>query len=258
MVVFIDESYRQDSGGTWHYALAGIGVNEFRYRALQAAVYQLIRKYFAVSSDYEGDSWRADLADKMIINKPLAEVEIKAAALLSSSGLRRYGDRAPGYRLASEILAKVGACRGICLGVLTNPATPDDIKDCSHGCPRTYQTLIEKVGQWMQEDHLNQSVMLVLDTEHNNVNLPLSRAIADYLYRTSVGQKLRCVFPSPFWVDSQSMAGAQVADLVAHILMDSMMPESERKPIRSLWQQVNDLRYHWEEGRGGTITRTRR
>ena len=37
---------------------------------------------------------------------------------------------------------------------------------------------------------------------------------------------MRCIFPSPFWVDSQSMAGAQIADLVAHILMDSMMPES--------------------------------
>ncbi|MCX6382390.1 MAG: hypothetical protein NT023_23420 [Armatimonadetes bacterium] len=46
MIVFVDESYKQDAGGKWHYALAGFGIDEFRYRALQAAVYQLVRRFF--------------------------------------------------------------------------------------------------------------------------------------------------------------------------------------------------------------------
>lgn len=69
---------------------------------------------------------------------------------------------------------------------------------------------------------------------------------------------MKHIFPSPFWIDSQSMAGAQVADLVAHILMNSMLPEPERKPLGKLWDQVIELRWRWEDGRGGTITRLRK
>lgn len=109
----------------------------------------------------------------------------------------------------------------------------------------------------MEETHPSYPVILVLDTEGNGVNLPLSRAIADYLYRSAPGKRMKHVFPSPFWIDSQSMAGAQVADLVAHILMNSMLPQGERKQLSSLWQQVNSLRWSWENGSGGTIKRVR-
>ena len=259
MIVFIDESYKKDSKGTWHYALAGFGVDEFRYRALQAATYQLIRKYFAVTAEYEGDSWRLALGDKIIVEKSSNEIELKGESLLSSSNLRRFGgEESPHYRLVDEVLEKVNNCRGTCLGVLVNPADPQDVKDCSRGCPSAYVRLIHIIGKWMAEQHPNQSVTLVLDTEHNAVNLPLSRSIADYLYKSSNGRNLKHVFPSPFWIDSQSMSGAQVADLVAHILMNSMMPETERKQIDRLWSRVNGMRSRWNSGRGGTITRQRK
>ena len=91
MIVFIDESYRQDSKGTWHYALAGFGIDEFRCRALQAAVYQLVRKYFAVKSEYESDAWRPALRDKIIVERPLKDIELKGENLLSAGNLRRFG-----------------------------------------------------------------------------------------------------------------------------------------------------------------------
>lgn len=259
MVVFIDESYQRDSAGICHYALAGFGVNEFRYRALQAAIYQLIRQYFDVMSNYEGDTWRQMLTEKIIVQRSADDIELKADSLLRAANLRRFGgDQSPHVRLVSDVLNKVHQCRGTCFGVLVNPSDPTVVKDCSAGCPRTYRILIEKVGRWMEEEYPGTPVTIVLDTEHNAVNLPLSRTIADFLYKSAAGKKMKQVFPAPFWIDSKSMAGAQVADPVAHILMNSMMPEGERKPLRGLWEQVNSLRRQWDDGVGGTISRLRK
>jgi len=256
VILFVDESYQKDRSGIWHYALAGFGINEFRYRALQTATYKLMGQYFDVRGSYEGESWRAALGDRIVVEKSARDVELKSAFLLRQGNLRRFGgDQSPHYRLVKEILDAVAACRGTCLGVLTNPVDPQCVKDCQSGCPDAYTKLIGLAGRWAAQDHPGQCVTLGLDTEHNGVNLPLSRCIADYLYRSRAGERLRHVFPSPFWIDSQSMVGAQVADLVAHILMNSMLPESERKALDGLWKQVYGLRGRWDGGRGGTITR---
>lgn len=230
MIVFIDESYERDSQGVWHYALAGFGINEFRYRALQAAVYQLCQRVFDVKSNYEGDNWRLVLDQRIITEKPVSEIELKGASLLTEGKLRRFGgEESPHYRLVSETFKCVKACRGTSIGILMNPEHPDEVKDCRDGCPRAYRELLEVIAQWMEEQYPRQPATLVMDTEHNGVNLPLSRAIATYLYRSEFGGKNKHLFPSPFWVDSQSMVGSQVADLIAHVLMNSMKPESEQK-----------------------------
>ena len=62
-----------------------------------------------------------------------------------------------------------------------------------------------------------------------------------YLHRHATGKTLVRVVPAPFWIDSKTTAGSQVADIVAHTLMNSMMPPAERKPIEFLWQKVMAL-----------------
>lgn len=259
MLVFIDESYEQDSDGVWHYALAGFGINEFRYRALQAAVYQLCMQTFARREDFEGESWREALYERISIERDPAHIEIKSSELLKAASLRRFGgDASPHYKLVSNVLLKVYECRGTTLGVLLNPDHPNEVKDVSAGCPRAYQRLIELVGNWMMEEYEGQPVTLVMDTEHNGINLGLSRNIAAYLYRSALGQRMKHIVPSPLWIDSQSMVGAQVADLVAHILMNSMKPEAERKPLQGLTSQTYGLSHRWLGKSGGTIARLRR
>ena len=259
LVIFIDESYQKNSGGVWHYALAGFAVNEFRYRAIQAASYQLVRQFFDVQANYVGDSWREALTHKIIVEKSHDDIELKASDLLKASSLRRFGEEnSPHHRLVTEILGNVRRCRGTSFGVLVNPDDPQQVKSCSDGCPPVYTRLIEMIARWMQDEHPGQNISLVLNTEHNGVNLPLSRSIADFLYRSRAGQNMSNVFPAPFWRDSQSMAGAQVADLIAHILMNSMMPERERKPLRILTETVYGLSHRWQTSSGGTKTRLRK
>jgi hypothetical protein len=258
MLVFVDESYDRDSTGTWHYALAGFGINEFRYRALQAAVYQLCMETFDVRENYEGDLWRDALSEKIITKSAPECIELKSSELLKPGNLRRFGgEQSPHYRLVSGVLQKVFEYRGTTMGVILNPDHPDDVKDVANGCPRAYVRLIKVVAAWMAEEYEGQSVTLVMDTEHNGINLPLSRAIAQFMYRSAFGKRVQQVFPSPFWIDSQSMAGSQVADLVAHILMNAMKPEGERKKIQGLTSQIYGLSHRWQSRRGGTITRLR-
>lgn len=259
MLVFIDESYERDADGTWHYALAGFGINEFRYRALQAAVYQLCLDTFDVRENYEGESWRDALPLKIITERAPEHIELKSSELLKSGSLRRFGgEKSPHYRLVSQVLQKVYECRGTAVGVTLNPSHPNDVKDVSGGCPRAYVRLIEVIAAWMDEEYQGQPVTLVMDTEHNGINLPLSRAIAQFMYRSAFGKRVKHVFPAPFWIDSQSMAGAQVADLIAHILMNAMKPEAERKQLQELTSRVYGLSHRWSNRDGGTITRLKK
>jgi len=259
VIVFIDESYQQDSTGKWYYALAGFGIDEFRYRALQAAIYQLVRTYFDHRSSYEGDSWRAVLTEKIIVEQPHDEIELKAQYLLKRSNLERFGGtNAPHHKLVRDAFRLLEQTRGTTLGVILSPDDPKEVKQVDTGCPYPFQKLIGVIANWMDEQFPGRPVTLALDTEHDGINLPLSRSIADFLYRTRSGQEMKHVFPSPFWIDSQSMAGSQIADLVAHVLMSSMLPEAERKPIEELWGMAFRLSHKWR-GRenGSTIYRIR-
>jgi len=256
MLVFIDESYERDSNGVWHYALAGFGINEFRYRALQAAVYQLVLDSFGTRDDYDGDGWKDVLNEKIIIESLLEHMELKSGQLLKAGSLRRFGGiNSPHYKLVANVLQKVHDCRGSTIGVLLNPSHPNDVKSTVNGCPPAYQCLLEVVGNWMQESYEGQAVTLVMDTEHNGINLPLSRAISKFMYRSAIGKRMKHVFPAPFWIDSQSLAGAQIADLVAHILMNAMKPDGERKNLDGLTEQVYSLSHRWKERSGQTIVR---
>lgn len=259
MLVFIDESYDKDSHGQWHYALAGFGIDEFRYRALQAAVYQLTKDAFVDRNSLGGRDWSDLLQDKIVIERSPEGLELKSSQLLKLGSLKRFGgEGSPHCRLVAGILESVRKCRGTSIGVLVNPDHPTDVKDTRQGCPVPYQRLLNIVGAWMRDEFEGRPVSLVMDTEHSGINLPLSRAISSYMYQSSAGRQMKHIVPSPFWIDSQSMAGAQVADLIAHILMNAMKPERERKPLPGLTRQVYELRHEWAGRDGGTISRLRR
>lgn len=46
-----------------------------------------------------------------------------------------------------------------------------------------------------------------------------------------------------FWVDSSTTAGSQVADIIAHVLMNSMRPATRRKNLQELWRKVAALEF---------------
>lgn len=124
--------------------------------------------------------------------------------------------------------------------------------------PLQLQALMERVESWMTESFPASHANLVFDAIDNRTSRDLNFCVSDFLFRHAVGRRMRHIVPTPFWVDSDSTPGSQVADIIAHVLMNSMLPEDHRKPLGSVWRRVNGMMFTSRDGRTRGIRRLKK
>jgi len=239
MLVFIDESYKTDSTGVLHHAIAGIGIEEHRYRALEAGTHEIRRRWLVSRDGLSQQDVPPLLATKLPVNGNPEHFEIKGEDLLQQRRIEKYHElgSSPSISIVLELLELARKCRATTFGILSNPDRVEDILK-SEGCPVQYIRLLDRINKWMLDAHPDRMAIPVFDNIHGGTNSHVSRQIGMYLYRHAVGKEMRKIVPTPFWIDSKSTAGSQVADVVAHILMNSMQPQMERKDTEFLWKLV--------------------
>jgi hypothetical protein len=257
MLVFIDESYKIDSKGVLHHAIAGIGIEEHRYRALEAGVHEIRRKWLVTRDGLSQDDVGRLLSTKLPVKGNPEQFEIKGEDLLQARRIEKYleSGSSPSISVVLELLELVRLCRATTFGILSNPNDVDEILK-SDGCPVQYIRLLDRINKWMLDAYPDRMAIPVFDNIHGGTNSHVSRQIGKYLYRHAIGKTMRRIVPTPFWIDSKSTAGSQVADVVAHILMNSMMPPNERKAIEFLWDLVVGMESTGSNYR--TVTRLKR
>lgn len=245
MLVFMDESYEQDGTGRVRHVYAGFGIHEGSYRALVAALHQGKLRYCA-----DGTGLTAEQRDALRLTHILTagspeKAEVKAQKLLGAGKARHHMEfgNAPGLLMAEHILDALAATHATVFGVLSHPVSDAAIRGDQEHLPQQYIRLLERVEAWMAEQHPDGAAVMVFDTVHNGCDLRVSRQMADFLFRSKQGQAMRHIVCNPFWVDSTTTAGSQAADLVAHILMNSMRPATDRKPLAHLWQKVASMEF---------------
>lgn len=239
MLFFIDESYKFDSIGDLHHVIAGIGIEEQRYRSLEAATHRIRRNWLVSRDGFAQEEVASMLATKLPVNGDPETFEFKGQDLLQQRRIDKYRElgSSPSISIVKELLQATKDCGATTFGVLSNPKNVDEILR-SNGCPPQYIRLLDRINNWMIDANPNQMAIPVFDNIHGGTNSHVSRQIGKYLYRHARGKKIRKIIPTPFWIDSSSTAGSQIADIVAHILMNSMLPSFERKQIEFLWQSV--------------------
>ena len=244
-MVFLDESYEGDGAGKFHHAYAGFGVDERQYRGLVAAVFQAKQRYFLRDAGM-GDEERREVRKTHIVTSEAPErAEMKATKLLTAKQADHFAQfgNAPGIEIAIELLEALDRNQTTIFGILSNPTDVADIQNPRLHLPLQFIRILERIEMWMKEQHPDEMAIVVPDTIHEGININLSEKIGDYLYRSVSGQKLRHIVVNPFWVDSRTTAGSQLADLIAHILMNSMRPERTRKRLDVLWRKVMALEF---------------
>jgi len=257
MLVFLDESYEVATEGGYRHAYAGFGIDELNYRRLMAAVHQAKLRLFRQAGSMTPDEIHAARATQIITEEAPEDAELKATKLLTAKQAKwhaSYGN-APGLLMAETLLDALSAGGGIVFGVLSAPSNLRELQDRGGHLPIQFCRLLERVESWMREQHDDRAAVIVPDTVHEGIDRQLSKRIADYLFRSSDGKRMRHLVPNPFWVDSHSTTGSQVADLVAHILMNSMRPAGQRKAIDHLWRKVVSMEYRSTDGRTRGIRR---
>lgn len=260
MLVFIDESYHRDPSGRIHHALAGFGVAEGNYRRLVAGMHQIKERYFESATNLTSEQL-AELRTRRIAcaGEP-RRAEIKASKLLTMKAAQFHLEtgRAHGVLLVEELLDLVYQLGGVVFGVLSEPANLDEIQRPEILLPLQLRALIERVQVWMAESEPNSFASLIFDAIDSRTSQNLNSCVSDFLFRHADGKRMRQIVPTPFWVDSNSTPGAQVADIIAHALMNSMLPDFRRKPLNSIWRRVNGMMFTSQDGRVRGIRRLRR
>jgi len=257
LLVFIDESYKVDSTGVLQHVIGGIGIEEHRYRALEAGVHQIRGRWLQTRDGLTQEEVRPLLDTKLLVNGDPENFELKGQDLLQNRRLNagQGGRISPSVLIVEECLQLARNCRATSFGVLSNPTNIGEVQSLD-ACPIQYVRLLDCINRWMLDIHPDRMAIPVFDTIHGGTNSHLSRQIGRYLWRHALGQQMKKIVPSPFWIDSKSTAGSQVADIVSHILMNSMLPPQDRKPLEFLWPRITDLETAGEGYR--TISRLRK
>jgi hypothetical protein len=260
VLVFLDESYEADDAGGLRHAYAGFGIDELQYRRLMAAVHQAKLRYFKQAGAMASEEIHATRATHIVTELAPEDAEIKATKLMTAKQANWHATHrnAPGILMVTDVLDSVASCDSTVFAVLSNPSDLRELRDREGHLPIQFCRLLERVESWMREEHPDRAAVIVPDTVHEGIDRQLSKRIADFLFRSDQGKRMRHLVPSPFWVDSHSTAGSQVADIIAHILMNGMRPASERKALDDLWRRVVSLEYRSVDGRTRGIRRVRK
>lgn len=260
MIVFIDESYDRDSKGNILHALAGFGIPEAEYRRLVATVHQVKEKYFESAAGLTSQQLAELRTRRIACSGEPRRAELKASKLLTKKAAQFHieTERAQSILLVEELLDQVFQLGGTVFGILSEPDHVDQIQKPGQFLPLQLRALMERVEIWMSEDYPQEYASLVFDAIDNQTSRDLNTCVSDFLFRSSEGRRMRHIVPTPFWVDSDSTPGSQVADIIAHVLMNSMLPEARRKPLGSVWRRVNGMMFASQDGRTRGIRRLRR
>lgn len=249
-----------DDAGRIHHALAGFGIHESQYRKLVAVVHQIKERYFESAEGMTSEQ-RAELRTRRIAcsGEP-RRAELKATKLLTvkAARLHQRTGLAQSILLVEDLLDEVFRLDGVVFGVLSEPSHVDEIQRPGQLLPLQLRALMERVELWMDESHPDDHAVLVFDAIDSRTSRELNACTSDFLYRHQEGRRMRHIVPTPFWVDSDSTPGSQVADIIAHVLMNSMLPEARRKPLGSVWRRVSAMMFASQDGKTHGIRRLKR
>ena len=260
MLLFLDESYEEDEKGGFRFAYAGFAVDEQRYRGLVAAVYQAKHRYIAQVSSEMTPQERIDLGNtKLLDSNPPERAEIKANKLMGKRQVERFEKYgfAPGVALVEEWLRAMREADATVFGVLSYPQDTKDVLNPAERLPVEHIRLFERVEKWMAEQHEKEMVSVIPDTI-DNYRQNMSSCLSDFLFRSHQGKAMRHIVVTPFWVDSSVTVGAQLADVVAYLIMNTMRPTEKQNRLVNLWRLMSAMEFHSIDGETCGIKTIRR
>ena len=212
MIAFIDESYERTEEGDYLAVLGGLVIDEFRYRALESAVYQA--RFRLAEAIYARDA----LTEDELMSR-VHRLEIKGEYVFKRKSMERIRDGIanPGAEAAVQILSQAVECRATVVSVVRRVPTMGAFFGEDERCTEPSVSLLRSISRYVKETAPEKPVILAFDTIHGGVNAPLSRRISNFLYRARESEAMRALVPVPFWIPSDSTAGSQVADLICHL-----------------------------------------
>lgn len=228
MLLFLDDSYERLGAG-YRHVIAGFTIPESGYREFVRQILAVKLRYFVQDRNMTREERETTWETHFVVGEDPADVELKASLLLSSSVLRNAGAKP---RAARKIAAEVLNCLAETGGrVYSSASAPPTLR---HGIvTQAMLKVLEEVAG--ANDGI---VHICIDSANPNADRSLSRRFAETVFERPA---LASISPTPFILDTRTSPPLQVADLVAHLVLQRLRPVDERKPLDDLYAQVASM-----------------
>jgi hypothetical protein len=225
MLLFLDETFRANTRtGAKFAALSGVGIPESIFPDFLEGFWSMRRPYHGEVLD--------------------PEEEVKGKVLLNRSVLdnREEKGHSAKWSMAEDLLNDARK-RGVrVFGVVTFDSrwTSLDCKD-ELALHESFKKLFTRVDRYMKLEHPGEFVKIVFDSRQDKENERNSRAITNFLVRSTLGISFDSIVKVPFFGVSQAHNyGLQLADLVTTVIGLRFAGEERIKP---LWRIVQHMLY---------------
>jgi len=244
MLVFLDESFRRNTRNNADLAcLCGVGVPEPTLPDYLQAVYEARKGYHGVVLGEDDE-----LKGKYLLNRPV----------LNEMDKRGYSYK---WNLVEELLQVSLRHDVIVFGVVNfDPRWRTLVSADETSLDQPFRRLFQRIDSCMKRQHVGQYAKLIFDNRQHAQNAMNSRAITNFLTRSTLGSSFDTIIKVPFFGVSEAQNyGLQMADIVTTVV--SLKFAGERR-IDPLWRLIKRMLYRYEvDGRGFTtlaVLRARR
>lgn len=213
MLVFVDESWREDSQGTSKTTYAAVLVGEGDSRDLARRFFNLKKQYWKISNPWQ--------------------MEIKGRKLLRR---RKRGNRK--VEKFMENFFELCMDTDIVWFAVTRDGEIRLVSDSNY-LPELYRSILWRINTYMKKTVPAEKALMFFDARDEKANRKVAQSFTNFMYRHRWGHAYRNVIETPFFVDSIVTPGVQIADIVAYCVNERQF--DDRQDIIPLYEKFENF-----------------
>jgi len=183
MLVYADESYREQNTANCKSTFAAVCIPEDRYRAFEIDLFRL-KKHF----------WK--------VQEP-SDLELKGRLLLSERAIELPKNR----EFIRQLIALLREYNIVPLAVVQDGSFPLSTLKVDH-LPQLYRAVLRRVDRYMVEKYPNDHAVLFFDGIDHQTNQKVAVSFTNYMFRHQAGIQCQHILPVPNFSDSHRLREA--------------------------------------------------
>ncbi len=226
MIVFCDESWKNNTSGKMIGTLAAVGLPRKSFNKLVDSVFFIASKYFGLQN--------------------ARAVEIKGKRLLCTYEYRRQAGGTVSMKMAfaRELLEVLRSYNATVFASVVESDRDVQLL-CSDKLERPYLYLMERINGWATEN--NAIADIVFDDRGLKANSSVSESFTEFLVRSRSGRSWSGIMRTPLFAYSNCSRGIQMADLVCTVVNRYFTDRNASPMIPLLYKIVESLQYRAKE-----------
>lgn len=100
--------------------------------------------------------------------------------------------------------------------------------------------LLQRISQFMKESHPDRKAILIFDGQEREQNKNVAKAFSNFLFQGRSWKEFENIYTTPFFADSVSTPGVQMADFIAYCMSAY---ECRRQDLKQFREELYDIRF---------------